>query len=95
MQPVCGCTTMPLVGLYGLAWRSPGCLVFTLENKEDRDTSQISEGAFVVNLKKDQRVRSLILMLRNYQKARPQAAPSRLYIVFEDLGSESSRKESS
>jgi hypothetical protein len=51
MQPVCGCTTMLSVGLHGLAWRSPGCLASTFENKENRDTSQISERSFVVNRK--------------------------------------------
>jgi hypothetical protein len=45
MQSDCGCTTTPSVRLHGLAWRSPGCLVSNLENKEDRDTSQISEGS--------------------------------------------------
>jgi hypothetical protein len=51
MRPVYDCTSMLSVGHHGLAWRSPGCLVSTLENKENRDTSQISERSFVVNRK--------------------------------------------
>jgi hypothetical protein len=51
MQSVYVCTLTQQVDLRGLVWRSPECLVSTLENKEDRDTSQISERSFVVNRK--------------------------------------------
>ena len=44
-------SAMLSVGHRGLTWGSPGCLASTLENKENRDTSQISERSFVVNRK--------------------------------------------